>query len=61
MKNIKDAYGLERGKVYIIKCLRGEVTPSMMHRLDVEFHEHDIEAIIVPVQSKDTLTIAEKK
>lgn len=59
-KKIKDIYGLEKDKVYIIKCLENEADEASVRFLDEALKELGINAIVCLVVSKDTITIAEK-
>ena len=57
----KDAYALEPGKVYLIKCQKARVHPNDVYQMLVELHKRSIRAVAIWVWGKDAITIAEKK
>jgi len=60
MKKIKDAYGLEEGKFYIIKVRRGSVKDRDLSLLNKQLLKNKVKAIICLVKDKDDIVISEK-
>ena len=57
----KTFIGLEKGKVYIIKCLRSEVTPQAMRELAQKLYEEGIKAIVISVETINSIVVQEHK
>ena len=58
---IKDAYGLEKDKAYIIKFHPAHITPESLCRLEEFLNYCNIKAVLVEVTDMNGLRIAEKK
>ena len=57
----KDAYGLEKGKYYIVTCARGPMSEGDYLQLKHDLIEAGIQATVLFVYDHDAVRIQEKK